>query len=552
MRDEQRGRLDAGVLAAAALVYGLQLFWLVSLDPDPPAWDEAVHLRDGLVAHRVLSDPGLLSLEMVRDIAGRSEEYPLLRPSGYYPPLVAGVAGLGHLAFGRGPIVAVMTNAIFVALLAVSLYAATARLFDRSAARLAAATALLLPSVLEQASLHMLDLPLTAMVALAFAALLYSDDFRRPGASILCGLCLGMGMLTKWTFAFFLVAPLAWSAIRALQRGRLGNVALAAGAALLAFGPYYFPILPDLIAETWKGNVSALRRGPEDGLFSVASLVFYPRALWDLLSPAGCALLLLGAVGLARTPRPARAFLLVSLLVPWCVFTFGLVNKQPRYMLPWLAFLLPVAGLALHAFRRPVDGDAPERVRARLGAPAVALLLGALAVLLVQERSHLRHGFEESDGRDWPVTAMIDALAGEVDASLRGRARVSPPIRVGVIPDHPVVNGQTLRYYAAFQELPLHFVKLETYDGHAARRFRDELDRYAFIVAKSDQRVGWETFQASNDAMHAVFAAQQDAFAPVADFALPDGSTATLHRRSDRASGAPGAETPAAPQEPSR
>ena len=52
-----------------------------------------------------------------------------------------------------------------------------------------------------------LDLPLAAMVAVALVVLLATDRFTRTPAALAFGLVCGLGMLTKPTFALYIVVP---------------------------------------------------------------------------------------------------------------------------------------------------------------------------------------------------------------------------------------------------------------------------------------------------------------------------------------------------------
>src|SRR5213594_42939 len=60
----------------------------------PPGWDQSVHLRDSLVYERILRHPSVLAGGVLGAILHGSEDFPLLTPSGYYPPLVPGITPL--------------------------------------------------------------------------------------------------------------------------------------------------------------------------------------------------------------------------------------------------------------------------------------------------------------------------------------------------------------------------------------------------------------------------------------------------------------------------
>lgn len=225
----------------------------------PPGWDQSVHLRDSVVYERILRDPSALGGGVFGAILHGSEEYPLLTPSGYYPPLVPGVTALLYLAAGRSYAAAMATQILFLVLLVLGTWGLGNRLVGRPAGLLAAMMLLAAPGIRLSASEYMLDLPLAALVVVAAWMLLASDGFLRLHRSIAFGLIAGAGMLIKWTFFIFLAVPFAWCLIAGLavreqdprHRGRrLVHCALAllAGAAVAA--PYYLPILPILVMKT--------------------------------------------------------------------------------------------------------------------------------------------------------------------------------------------------------------------------------------------------------------------------------------------------------------
>lgn len=163
-----------------------------------------------------------------------------------YPPLVPLVAGLLlGLVGDRSLDTAMLSLLPWYVVLAASLYAG-ARVRDGRFAAMAASftgPALWLLAGLRHA--FYTELALAATAALTLAALVHSDGLRRPVPALLAGLGVGLGMLTKWSFAFFVAPPVAvwvaaalWRAPRLRAHGAalallvLGAAALAGAAAL--------------------------------------------------------------------------------------------------------------------------------------------------------------------------------------------------------------------------------------------------------------------------------------------------------------------------------
>ncbi|MGH7902405.1 MAG: ArnT family glycosyltransferase, partial [Thermodesulfobacteriota bacterium] len=272
---------DYLLLILILLLYGINTYYLTSLDREPPKWDESVHLRDSLVFYNVLSNPFQINLEIIKEIINKSEQYPLLRPSGYYPPFTTMLTSIFYFIFGTSSKIAVMSNMISLLILVFSIYGIGTLFFYRKIGLLASILTLLFPIVLSNSIVYMLDLSLTAMASLGIYTLIRTEYFKNTSFSIISGIVFGLGMLTKWTFLFFLLGPLCYFLIAAFYSENtpdnisknllkpISNIILFVFASVCTFGPYYFPILPNLIEETLKYSQGVLAHGP-DTLFSFA------------------------------------------------------------------------------------------------------------------------------------------------------------------------------------------------------------------------------------------------------------------------------------------
>ncbi len=537
-----RCRVPAVWLEGAALLAALALFTL-ALAPSlketgmPPGWDQSVHLRDSLVYERLLRNPGALSVGFLREILRGSEDYPLLTPSGYYPPLVPGVTAVLYLLAGRSYGTAMATGILFVALLLAATWGLGNRLLGRPAGLLAALFLLAAPGVRLNAGEYMLDLPLTAMVILSAWVLLETRGFSRRGATLLFGLLCGAGMLAKWSFFLFLAPPALLVLLQVPPESReggaplarrLGNLGLALLLALLVILPYYGPILPILVRKTLVHS-----GGAADGFtspFTGESILFHLEALprklmgWPLTAcvAAGAALF-----PWRRQPDRRRGLFLVAwALALYALFTFAVVNKQSRYLLPWLPVLLLIgAGGAAENWRRRGAGSAPV-------ATAAGLLLLALPA------AGLAGGWRPEPSGNWQVRALVDRLGQDLPSRPPEGKRAW---KMGVIPDMRQINGPTIGYYASRRELPVTVVQLVNrmkrhvtvevgLDPFNRGDFYQTFDDYDYLVTKSGENAvpPWESVV---PAMERYFEERRGEFAEVASFHEPDGSIMTLYRR---------------------
>jgi 4-amino-4-deoxy-L-arabinose transferase-like glycosyltransferase len=543
MKDKTTSRrwlIDYTLLLFTLSLYGINMYHLTGLDSEPPKWDEAVHLRDSLVFYNILTNPSQINLEIIKDIMNKSERYPLLRPSGYYPPLVAVLTSPLYSIFGTSQRVATMSNTVFLPILVFSTYEIGTLVFNRNTGLLASFIILLSPIVLEHSVIYYLDLPLTAMVALCVFIILRSDYFRNRTLSIISGLSFGLGMLTKWTLLFFVLGPIVCSALTAFNlegtkekdpkepfylRKTLMNMALFTFTSIATFGPYYLPILPDLIGETMRFSQGALAHGP-DSPFSFDSASFYPVALWrDMITPFGFIVFTIGSVMLVFSRNRYKTFLLVWTIVPYIIFTFVIQNKQPRYMMPWLvpiSLIISFCVIGIATIRVSDGSIRPNRY-------AISIFSILFALFFFREDLRLRDSILGSSRGNWQINEMVSVLERDMKEGAHDSTRI--PMYLGVIPDHQYINGQTIRYYAALRGLSLNVIKLENYKGTALKEFVERFGIYDYILTKNPSNIVITPFQKSVDDMNGFFYSHIDRFKLLKTFYEPDGSEVSIFKR---------------------
>ena len=537
-----RWLIDYSVLFCILFLYGINIYVLTSINVTPPAWDEAVHLRDSVVFYHVLTHPSQITLKVVQDLINKSERYPLIRPSGYYPPFVPILTSFTYCFFGTSTTVAIMSNMIFFAILIFSIYEIGTLLFNRIAGLLASIFILSFPIVVQNSAVYMLDLPLTAMIAFGMFTLLKSKNFYDTRWSIISGFSFGLGILTKWTYLFFLIGPLCYSAFIGFyrkhyqknhlkhpdcQRKLFRNVVLFTVVSLATFGPYYIPILSQLLRETLKYSRGVLASGP-DTLLSLASISFYPMALWkEMITPFGVVLFTLGMAALVVSKNNSKMFLLIFIIVPYSIFTFIIENKSPRHMMPWL---VPIA--LLSAFGVSHNGSFIKFCRWRkIKRYAIFFSLLLFTFLFLQAEMRLKNVITNSSKEQWYLAEIVSALEEDMTRSIQTNPTTHLLLYVGVIPDHHRINAQTLRYYTTRRGLPLNVIKLQTYTDTALEEFVNKFDRYDYIVTKGSPNIAIPAFQQSLNGMHAFFNAHIHHFQHLSTFQEPDGSVVSVFRR---------------------
>lgn len=320
-----------GAIGIVALSLGITCWWLTQ-DHTIPIYDAGRHLSFAFYAFEELKAGHIVHA---------------LTLSEPYPPLAYVVGDLGILVGGidvAPPIVA--ENLVFVPLLALGCYHVARMAFDRTAGLLAVAFALCSPLAMAQFHVFMTDAPETAMVAVALWAILATDGFSRVENSVLAGVAVGLGMLTKEPFVFYAAGPVAVTAVRGGVKAWRGLLAFTLVVLVIAL-PWYVHEYAQIKAlgsgatEANSRRVSDIAPPP----LSIGNLEWY---FWVMVNNQLYApLFVFSAIGWLWTMvgfvrrRPVSRFgpeLAVGVFVAWFAITETYVHDT-RYGMPLLPYL---------------------------------------------------------------------------------------------------------------------------------------------------------------------------------------------------------------------
>ena len=511
----------------AVLLLGLgvlvsHLVWL-ALDEQPQVWDMAHHQIKGWESLQTLN-------------AGRlPEDFSSL--SSYYPPLYY-LQEMVVLSLwpSRDPLV-FLSNLPGLVMLFGGVWWLASRCLSRGAAPWAALLACCFPLVAWISRFSLLDVALSGWVMLALCLVAKSRHLERKGFSLLLGLVIAAGMLTKWTFILFLVFPLGWALARSRDRKRsfLNLVDAGLVAAPLVFW-WYLPNARNLM-ERFTLTMQAAGWEQDPGLESLLGWLYYPRSLasYYLFLPL-TAFFVLGSFlkSPQKRDRPPEVSLIRWTFWGGLFLLTMLEAKDPRYVLPLAG---PLAILLLLPWDRRQWVVRLAATLAFLQFLAVSfplpLVPGKLALFQVPEDGDYRGA-----GREWVLFApgYFDVAGPPRRENWRHREileQIPEGARVGFVPDlahYHLARPSGSRPWSRGEELEV--IRL----GQSAASL-EFLDRVQAVVGKTGHQ-GISYLTTFNQAVYERL--EQNGWRVSRRWSLPDGTEALLWQPGGATSLSPG------------
>lgn len=329
-----------------AFTYMLVVIVWRSIDQRPPHWDMARHLYTTEVYGQLLH--GHHWLDLVWHYM-------------YYPPVLHIWTAVWQAGFGHNVLSAVASNILWVGLLTGSMIAIGRSIKTPKSGLIASLFFLTLPLIGSIARDFQVDLPLTAMVSLSLAVLLRTNRFTSFWWSVILGVCIGLGLLTKWTYPAFVALPvlITFSVGLASKKDRrvvVQNIVTCAAIAIMIPQPWYVRNIDAIRGDfAANGSLAGLREGDPE-VWSLAGWFWYPLAilreyLWlPWLVPI--------IASAARAVRSKLKNLTLSSVVLASSGLGGLLlftllrNKDARYIMPIFVGLSLWAGVEISQWLR--------------------------------------------------------------------------------------------------------------------------------------------------------------------------------------------------------
>jgi 4-amino-4-deoxy-L-arabinose transferase-like glycosyltransferase len=390
-------------------------------------WDKARHLAWSLQYSHLLGQLSIRSLFQV--MVGDSIR----------PPFFAASASVMYALFGRTADVATMVNVIYMTIALAATYGIGRRWGGRWLGLVSVALLSIFPMFYAMSRYFYLEFALAAMVTLNVYLLLATEGFRRRGVSLLFGLSLGLGLLTKRTSAVFLIGPViavvlassliptAWQRLKQRPKlhGRNALVALLGGLALSAL--WYLPNR-DMAQTLILGNALFFI------WWALASLAIYFVLLRAAPLSNAFAAFFIGA-SLASTWYLAH----VEFVQRVALYGYGVDDPRGR------ALRLNSPDTYLYYVRELVN----QHLSLVLFGVLVAVLLVAIIVVLRQQKS-VGRVLQQIRLEGWAVLAWIGGAYLMLTFSIYDESRAFTP----VLPAIALLMG------AAFLKLPWRRVRL--------------------------------------------------------------------------------------------
>ena len=496
-------------LLAASFLYlvAANLIW-IARDTRPPFWDMAFHQMGALQIYDTFAAGG------IRAIAAA----PLL--TGPYPPFYHSVVAIFYAVFGKTVDAAQWANLPAIALLFFATFSLGRMLLDPIPAAAAAVLVNFYPMLLWLSRETLIDYWLTSMVAAAMWLLVRTNQFSDRRRSLEFGLACGLGMLTKWTFAFFVLPPALWCA-----RKNPKNAAVAACVGVVTAGYWYANAGRTLLRFLDTNAAGAAHEG-DPARISFQAVVFYVRALegYQVFLPLFVALIA-GAIVLARNFDRVWIPVVLWIAGGWLALML-FQNKDPRYsapLLPAVALItsrifqkkevLVVFFLPLLVFQHQlVSFGIPQLPSTIVVAKGVEGPLSWHWNLYVQRYFDL---WGPPAREDWRIRHVLEKVS----------MPNGPPVRVGMVPDIPRFDSQAFQFYVALWKFPVTINRIVTLDAAA-------LAHNDYILA-SDKDKGFEPGSFFTDDLKNInhyILGRPESFHSVDVFSLPNGDVIRLYK----------------------
>lgn len=247
-----------------------------------------------------------------------------------------------------------LTSAVFFFILLFSIYGIGKQLKNKEVAILATILCSFTPIIYKSAIPFNLDLAATALLSMTVYNLLASKDFSKRKFSILSGVSLGLGLLTKQIVALFIIGPIltillnnfknCGFKIENLNKRKVSNFFLFLVVTFcIAFTFYHKPIIIDNII----GRMNVLGEAGSGSIFSWPHLSYYIKILPYQIGILGLVILIFCVYNFFSERRFAQMLLGSWIIVPFFVLTLSMA-KFEEYALAYVPAIILIMAMSIN------------------------------------------------------------------------------------------------------------------------------------------------------------------------------------------------------------
>jgi len=324
------------VLLVGLIVFHVvhNILWIF-LNNTPPSYDAAFHT--------VIS---LRFFDYIRTHFFSFNLYEFLTISNYYPPFIHWFGALLGIFSPFDARVVQLSGTIFLSLSLVFSYLLTDVIFkNKRIAILATFLFSFFVMVVKEGRSHMLDIPLTAVILASLYFLIASKYFTNRRRTAAFFVFVAVGFLIKWVAPIFVLVPFLFTLYTAFSKKEAREKVythLLEGIVIvvLVASPWYIINLRQIFYTAAVSKTANLDNPTI--LTSLENILFYPKLIINFQTHfIGFILFFISCILFIAKARRKEwwFFIIIPIIFQYLFFTFGIENKNVRYLIPTMPFV---------------------------------------------------------------------------------------------------------------------------------------------------------------------------------------------------------------------
>jgi 4-amino-4-deoxy-L-arabinose transferase-like glycosyltransferase len=543
------------------LVYLFVTFIQLKSHTAPPMWDDSWYLTNSEIAFKALKGNDTFS-RMYYGLRNDNNFYLFTLFSrlmyGIRAPLIVLTPLLSYFIFGTGFPGLVVTFLLQIIIFGSIFYSLVLRQTDAWTAFLAAAITLTMPLAVGLSRIFYVEYILMILVTLWVFLQSESSNFLSWKHSLLLGVVLGLGMLTKVTFPVYILGPILWGLFSFLRAEKITGQRIARlvlnGLVILLIGTlimssWYFDNLKTILGYAASSSFGSISNDYSLGnILDIQTFLRY----WTLVINLGISsyyfiLLIIFSViygmkylnsreekdlNKTNTNTTTTPIFFLWFIVPFLIFSFG-ANKDYRFLLP----TFPALGFLI---ARLITKTFPQKREQAIVIPLVLLfpcLLFLYTSLPLSSNYSLNAktftiispdlGYDTRPVRQtWFQKQILTSIKKD---ARKNKIKIKKGLTIGVVPNYAYFNSLNFMYSAIHENLNYQFESFgPAADNEAWMQEKERLLMMDYLITKTGDQ---GPVFAHNPDITPLLLSGGLPFDEVARFQLPDGSEGIIYRK---------------------